>query len=136
MAFFIAYLSTFIVFLAVDYVGLSYLLKPLFMRHIEPLMLEQFRVVPAFLFYAFLIFVVMWFVSWPALSEGKSLLWVFGSAALIGAASYGTFEFTNYAILKDWAAQMVVVDLIWGTVVTGGTAVAGVVITRALGYGA
>lgn len=133
MSFLVAYLATFSVFLIVDYVGLSYLLKPLFARNIGLLMLEDFRALPAFLFYAFLVFVVMWFVSWPALTEGKSLFWVFGSAALLGAAAYGTFEFTNYAILRDWTFEMVVIDLTWGTVVTGATAVAGVAVTRALG---
>jgi len=133
MSFVVVYLVTFVLFLAVDYVGLSYLIKPLFVRDIGPLMLDEFRVLPAFLFYAFLIFVVMWFVGWPALSEGRSLAWVFGSAALIGAASYGTYEFTNYAILRDWTPTLVAVDVTWGTVVTGATAAAGVAITRAVG---
>lgn len=130
MSYLVAYVAAFVLFLVVDFVGLSYLLKPLFMKSIGSLMLEQFRVVPAFFFYAFLVFVVMWFVGWPALDQGKSLLWVFGSAALIGAASYGTYEFTNYAVLKDWTAQMVMVDLIWGTVVTGVTCAGGVWVAR------
>tara|TARA_R110002049_G_scaffold144566_5_gene306825 strand:- start:341 stop:748 length:408 start_codon:yes stop_codon:yes gene_type:complete len=133
MSYVVVYLATFIVFLAVDFVGLSYMIKPLFQREIAPLMLENFRVVPAFLFYAFLVFVVMWFVGWPALTEGKSLLWVFGSAALIGAASYGTYEFTNYAVLKDWTPTMVAADLSWGTFLTGLSTTAGVAITRAFG---
>ncbi len=135
MSYVVVYLATFIVFLAADFVGLSYVIKPVFERAIGPLMLEDFRVVPAFLFYAFLVFVVMWFVGWPALTEGKSLFWVFGSAALIGAASYGTYEFTNYAILKDWTATLVLTDLTWGTFLTGASAAAGVAITRAVGLG-
>lgn len=133
MSYLIAYVTAFLLFLIVDFIGLSFLLKPLFARSIGDLMLAQFRVVPAFLFYAFLIFVVMWFVGWPALDEGKSVLWVFGSAALIGAASYGTFEFTNYAILRDWNATLVMVDLTWGTVVTGATTAGAVAITRGIG---
>ncbi|MGB5863252.1 MAG: DUF2177 family protein [Sulfitobacter sp.] len=133
MSFLIAFLVTFIAFLIADFFGLSYLLKPLFQRYIGSLMLEEFRVLPAFLFYAFLVFVVMWFVSWPALEADKSLLWVFGNAALIGAAAYGTFEFTNYAILRDWSFQMVAVDMVWGTTVTGATAVIGVWATRMFG---
>lgn len=135
MSYVVVYLATFTVFLAADFVCLSYMIKPVFTRAIGPLMLENFRVVPAFLFYAFLVFVVMWFVSWPALAEGKPLLWVFGSAALIGAAAYGTYEFTNYAILKDWTATLVITDLTWGTVLTGASAAAGVAITRAVGLG-
>jgi uncharacterized membrane protein len=133
MTYLAAYLITFISFLIADYIGLSYMLKPLFQRYIGDLMLEQFRIVPALLFYGFLVFVVMWFVGWPALDDGKSLLWVFGSAALIGAASYGTYEFTNYAVMRDWTATMVAVDVTWGTVVTGSTATVGVWATRLLG---
>ena len=135
MSYFTVYLATFIVFLMIDFVGLSFVLKPLFARDIGPLMLDGFRIVPAFAFYAFLVFVVMWFVGWPALDGGKSLLWVFGSAALIGAAAYGTFEFTNYAILKDWTPTLVITDLTWGTLLTGVSATAGVAITRAAGLG-
>lgn len=130
MSYLIAYVVTFVVFLAVDFIGLGYLMKPLFARSIGHLMLDEIRVLPAFLFYAFLVFVVMWFVSWPAMDEARGLLWVFGSAALLGAAAYGTYEFTNYAVLRDWTAQMVATDLIWGTVLTGGSAVAGVAVTR------
>lgn len=133
MSYIVVYLATFVVFLAADFVGLSYFIKPIFARDIGHLMLDKFRVLPAFLFYAFLIFVVMWFVSWPALAEGRPLLWVFGSAALLGAAAYGTYEFTNYALLRDWTVNLVIVDVTWGTVLTGSAAAAGVAITRAIG---
>ncbi len=133
MSYAIAYIASFVAFIAIDYVGLSYLIKPLFERHIGALMLDSPRLLPAALFYAFLIFVVMWFVAWPALDQGKSLLWVFGSAALIGAASYGTYEFTSFAVMRDWSWQMVAVDLTWGTVVTGAVAAIGVAVSRAVG---
>lgn len=126
----ILFFTTFAVFLAIDFVGLSYFLKPIFARDIGPLMLEQFRILPAFLFYAFMVAVVIWFVSWPAMIDQKSLWWVFGNAALIGMVGYGTYEFTNYAILKDWTMTLVATDFIWGTTVTGVSAVAGVAVTR------
>ncbi len=46
--------------------------------------------------------------------------------------AYGTYEFTSYAIMKDWHPSMVAVDLGWGTVLTAFSAWAGVMITRAL----
>jgi uncharacterized membrane protein len=46
--------------------------------------------------------------------------------------AYGTYEFTSYAIMKDWHWQMVMTDTIWGTVLTGLSAWAGVAITRAI----
>ena len=126
----ILYISTFVVFLAIDYVGLSYLVKPVFERHIAHLMQPDFRVLPAFAFYAFFMVVLLWFVSWPAMTQEKSLIWIFGNAALIGALGYGTYEFTNYAILKDWTWEMVWIDGIWGTCLTAVAATAGVWITR------
>jgi len=128
----ILYISSFVVFLGIDYVGLSYILKPTFEKQIGPLMLDQFRLLPAFFFYAFYVVVLLWFVSWPAMAQDKSLLWVFGNAALLGAVAYGTYEFTSLAIMKDWTWGMVITDLTWGTILTGVTATAGVAITRAV----
>jgi len=126
----ILYLTTFVLFLAIDYVGLSYIVKPVFERNIGHLMQENFRVLPAFAFYAFFMIVLLWFVSWPAITQGHSLWWVMGNAALIGALGYGTYEFTNLAILKDWTWEMVWIDGIWGTCLTALAATGGVWVTR------
>ena len=128
----VLYLTTFAIFLLLDFFGLTYLIKPLFERDIGPLMKDGFRILPAFLFYAFYIFVLLWFVSVPAMAQDRSLWWVFGNAALIGALGYGTYEFTNFAILKDWTSDMVFADLTWGCVLTAVSATLGVAITRAL----
>lgn len=132
MSLILLYVTTFVVFLALDYVGLSYIVKPVFERSIGHLMQENFRVLPAFAFYAFFMAVLLWFVSWPAVMQDRSLLWVFGNAALIGALGYGTYEFTNLAILKDWTWQMVWIDLVWGSCLTAAAATAGVWVTRAV----
>jgi uncharacterized membrane protein len=126
----VLYLATATLFLVLDYVGLSYLIKPIFSKRIGHLMIEDFRVVPAALFYAFLVGVLLWFVSWPAISDGKGVLWVLGNAALLGAVTYGTFEFTALAILKDWSWDMVLADVVWGTCLTSVATVGGVWVTR------
>lgn len=133
MSFALLYVVTFVVFLGLDYLGLSYLIKPIFVREIGHLMTEQFRVLPAFAFYAFLVAVLLWFVSWPAVVDGQSLWWVAGNAALIGAVSYGTYEFTSLAIMKDWSWNMVITDVTWGTSLTAVSATAGVWIFRLIG---
>ena len=124
------YLITFVIFLGLDYIGLSYIVKQVFTRNIGHLMQQDFRVLPAFAFYAFFMIVLLWFVSWPAMAEDKGLLWVAGNAALIGALGYGTYEFTNYAILKDWTWEMVWIDGLWGTALTAVSAALGVYVTR------
>lgn len=129
----ILYVVTFAVFLGIDYLGLSYIIKPTFERDIGSLLAENPRIGPAAIFYAFYVGVLLWFVSWPALDGGKSLLWVFGSGVLIGAMAYGTYEFTNLATLKDWTWRMVATDFTWGSFLTGVSATAGVAVARAIG---
>ena len=130
MSLVVLYFATFITFMALDYVGLSYLIKPTFQKDIGNLLLEDFRIGPALLFYSFYIIVLLWFVSWPALTQDRSLLWVLGNAALLGALGYGTYEFTSLAVMKDWTWRMVLTDFTWGTSLTAVSATAGVWITR------
>ncbi|MBD3663180.1 DUF2177 family protein [Sulfitobacter aestuariivivens] len=129
----ILYIATFGIFLAIDFLGLSYIVKPVFDRHVGDLLLEDIRMVPAFAFYAFYAAVLLWFVSVPALSQDKSLLWVMGNAALFGAAAYGTYEFTSFAVMKDWSWEMVATDVTWGTFLTAVSAAGGVWLARLIG---
>ncbi|QFT59863.1 hypothetical protein FIU94_13600 [Sulfitobacter sp. THAF37] len=129
----VLYLSTFILFLGLDYVGLTNIVKPVFERDIGPLLLENFRLGPAVVFYAFYVGVLLWFVSWPAITQDRSLLWVLGNAALIGAMGYGTYEFTSLAVMKDWTWQMTLTDVTWGTCLTAIAATGGVWVARLVG---
>ncbi|TGD42746.1 DUF2177 family protein [Pseudotabrizicola sediminis] len=123
------YLSTALVFLIVDAIMLTLVMKPLFTRHIGALMAEPIRYAPAAVFYAAYVAGLIYLVSLPALREGAALIL---PAAIIGAMAYGTYEFTSYAIMRDWHWTMVMTDTLWGAVLTAFSAWAGVAITRAL----
>jgi uncharacterized membrane protein len=123
------YLSTAVIFLLLDAIMLNFHMQPLFQRHIGALMAPEIRLGPAALFYLAYIAGLLYLVSWPALKTGAPL-WV--PAAIIGAMAYGTFEFTSYAILKDWHIRMVITDVVWGTVLTAVSAAGGVYVTRAI----
>ena len=125
----ILYIATFAVFLILDGIMLTLVMKPLFTRHIGTLMAEPLRMAPAALFYAGYIAGLLYLVSVPALKTGVPVLI---PAAVIGAMAYGTYEFTSYAILRDWHWSMLVTDTVWGTVLTALSAWAGLAITRAL----
>ncbi|MEI4470664.1 DUF2177 family protein [Frigidibacter sp. MR17.24] len=125
------YLSTAVVFLALDAAMLKTVIHPLFERHVGALMAPELRMAPAAAFYAAYVAGLIALVSWPALREGApaQALW---QGALVGAMAYGTYEFTNFATLRGWNPAMVATDLVWGTVLTGISAWAGVTITRAI----
>jgi uncharacterized membrane protein len=123
------YIVTAIVFLALDVVMLKKVMYPLFSSNIGPMMLEDLRMGPAAVFYLFYVVGVVWFVSIPALNVG-SIAQAFFAGAVLGALAYGTYEFTNFATLKGWTAQMVTVDVIWGAVLTGTSAAVGVAVTK------
>ena len=123
------YISTAIVFLALDVVMLKKVMYPLVSANIGPMMLEDLRMGPAAVFYLFYVVGVVWFVSIPALNVG-SIAQAFFAGAVLGALAYGTYEFTNFATLKGWTAQMVMVDVIWGAVLTGTSAAVGVAVTK------
>lgn len=125
----ILYISTAAVFLILDAIMLSAVMKPLFERHIGDMLVQPIRAVPAAAFYLAYIAGLLYLVSWPALKMGAPILI---PAAVIGAMAYGTYEFTSYAIMKGWHPSMVAVDLIWGTCLTAVSAWAGVTITRAV----
>ena len=123
------YIVTAFVFLALDVVMLKKVMYPLFSSNIGPMMLEDLRMGPAAVFYLFYVVGVVWFVSIPALNVG-SIAQAFFAGAVLGALAYGTYEFTNFATLKGWTAQMVTVDVIWGAVLTGTSAAVGVAVTK------
>lgn len=128
----ILYLATAFIFFAVDFIGLRYLVKPVFDRHVAHLFADPFRAVPALLFYLGYVAGILWFVSVPALRAGDPVAALVGGIAL-GLLAYGTYEFTNYATLRDWSMEQVAIDTIWGGALTGFSAWAGIMIVRALG---
>ena len=128
----ILYLSTAVIFFAVDAIGLRILVKPVFERHIAHLFADPFRILPAALFYLGYVAGMLWFVSLPALRNGDPVAALIGGV-LLGLFAYGTYEFTNYATLRDWSMEQVAVDTLWGGFLTGVSAWAGVAIARALG---
>ena len=120
------YLATLIPFLILDAIMISFVTKPLFDQHIGYLM-TNLRPAPAAAFYLLYIAGLLYLVSLPAVKTGSAILI---PAAVIGFMAYGTYEFTSYAIMKDWTFRMLATDLIWGTALTAASTWIGVVLTR------
>lgn len=125
------YVATAAVFLILDAIMLTLVMKPLFSRHIGPLLAEPIRVAPAVLFYLAYVGGLVYLVSLPVIRSGAPIL---VPALIIGLMAYGTYEFTSWSIMKDWHWTMVATDTIWGATLTAVSVWAGVAITRMI-YG-
>jgi uncharacterized membrane protein len=121
------FVATAAVFLILDAIMLTLVMKPLFTRHIGPLMAEPIRLAPAALFYLAYVGGLIYLVSLPAMRSGSPILI---PALIIGLMAYGTYEFTSWSIMRDWHWTMVATDMLWGGFLTAFSAWAGVAITR------
>ena len=118
-----------VIFLILDALMLTFVMRPLFEKYLGDLMLKELRLIPAAVFYLGYVAGLTYLVSWPALKTGAPVII---PAAIIGAMAYGTYEFTSYTIMKAWHPTLVVVDMTWGMIATALVAYGGVVITRAI----
>jgi len=119
-----AYGITVIVFLAIDFVWLAFIARPLYADAIGHLLRDQPLFGAAGLFYAIYVIGIVIFAITPALNNGNwSTALLFG--ALFGFFAYGTYDATNYATLRDWPLSISMIDTAWGTALTGISALAG-----------
>ena len=123
----VLYVSTALPFFLVDLIGIKFLIRPMFEKHVGSLLADPLRFWPAVAFYFAYVAGVIWFVSIPALRNDAAFdALVFG--ALLGLLCYGTYEMTNFATLADWSWEQVLIDGIWGAFLTGVSAWFGVAI--------
>lgn len=125
----IAYGVTLVTFLAIDAVWLSVVARNFYFERIGSLMLEKPNFLAAGAFYAFYVIGIVVFAVAPALKTG-SVTTALGYGALLGLVAYGTYDMSNYATLKNWPVSVVVVDIIWGGILTGVSAAIGFYLTR------
>ena len=120
-----AYIATGISFALIDSVWLRTMYERLYKPEIGELMMKDgFRLGPAVIFYLLYILGMMVFAVGPALQSGKwqtALIW----GALLGFFCYMTYDLTNHATMKVWSARVTVLDIMWGTVLTGSASLAG-----------
>ena len=121
----VAYIATGVSFALIDSVWLRTMYERLYKPEIGDLMYEGgFRFGPAVAFYLLYILGMMIFAVGPALHSGKwqtALLW----GALLGFFCYMTYDLTNYATLKVWSLKVTLLDILWGTILTGSASAVG-----------
>jgi len=111
------YISTLIVFFAIDLLWIGIVARTFYRKHIGFLLAPSPNWIAAIIFYLLFILGLLFFVVVPGLKE-NSFKTTFIRAALFGLITYSTYDLTNLATVKDWPLLVTAVDMIWGTVLS------------------
>ena len=125
----ISYGLTLIVFLIVDLAWLGIIAKNLYSRYLGEFMTDSINWTAAIIFYLIFVAGLFIFVIYPSV-ENNSILRVIILGALFGIVTYATYDLTNLATLKAWPIQIVVIDIIWGSILSIIVSLSGFYIVR------
>lgn len=126
----LGYVLTGLSFALIDSIWLRTMYTRLYQPEIGEL-LGGLRLGPAIAFYLLYIGGMMWFAVGPALANGR---WqtALVQGAVLGFMCYATYDLTNFATLKIWSMKVTLLDILWGTVLTGSASLAGWAATNAI----
>jgi len=113
-----AYLAALLVFFLADMVWLVPMVSRLYRPALGDLLLSDVNMPPAILFYLLYPIGLVIFAIVPALRSGSvTTALLFG--ALFGFFTYGTYDLTNQATLRNWSTTVTIADMAWGTFLGG-----------------
>lgn len=113
-----------VVFLTLDSVWLGLVAKKFYKKNLGHLMAKKPNFIAAAIFYAIFVIGLLTLVVSPASKEYDAIKAVW-SGALFGLVCYATYDLTSHAFIKDWPLRVTLIDLIWGTFVSGVVAISG-----------
>jgi uncharacterized membrane protein len=119
-----AFVATLLAMLVLDAVWLGLLARDLYQEGIGPLMRAQPLWAAALAFYLMYAAGLVWFAVRPQRDQPlvrRAAL----AGALLGLVAYGTYDLSNLATLNGWPVHIVLVDMVWGAVVSAASAAAG-----------
>jgi len=118
MRFLTTFIAATVTFTCLDLLFLGPVMGSFYRERMGALMAEPVRVDAAAFFYLF----YLGFVVKVAVAGASSPTNAFTRGAMMGLFAYGTFELTNWAVIQGWPSGLIIVDMVWGTFLTGSVA--------------
>ncbi len=122
----VAFIGTGIVLGAVDAVWLTQIGPGIYRPTLDPVLAQDVNLQAALAFYLIYISGLLALVVVPATSWRQALT----RGAMLGAMAYATYDLTNQATLKVWSTRITLLDIGWGTFLTGVSALGGYLILK------
>jgi len=129
MTFAKAFAGTLVAFLAIDMIWIAGVVRPMYNQHLGALLRANPQLGAALVFYLTYAAGIVYFAVLPALASG-GVRTALVNGATLGGLAYGTYAFTNYALLEGWTLTLTAADLGWGIVLTAVTATCGLFAAR------
>ncbi len=118
MKYILLFAITTVIFFSIDLVWLGVIAKNMYREKLGFILSEEVNWTAAIVFYLIYIAGILFFAVVPALNSGEwqtALL----NGAVLGFLCYATYDLTNMATIARWPLQIVIIDIAWGTVLTG-----------------
>ena len=119
------------IFLMIDLVWLGLIAKNVYQKYMGHLMRSVPNWPVAFTFYLLFVIGLVIFAIYPAV-RNSSWTYALLYGSLFGFFTYMTFDLTSLAVLKDWPWEIVIIDIIWGVVLSSSVSVATYFIAKSI----
>jgi uncharacterized membrane protein len=113
----VTYLIALVSFLVIDMLWLGVIARNFYKEKLGFILSPDVKWSAAIVFYLIYIFGILFFAVNPALKE---MSWKIAlvNAAILGAMCYATYDLTNMATIAKWPLVIVVIDIVWGMVLS------------------
>jgi len=125
----IGYLLTFIVFLIIDMLWLGVVAKNLYQKYLGGFLSDNVNWTAAIIFYLLYVVGISIFAIYPSINK-DSVSNAIIMGVLFGFFTYATYDLTNLATLKGWPIPIVIIDIIWGSVLSAAVSFSGFKIVK------
>jgi uncharacterized membrane protein len=127
----VRYVVALVVLAVGDVLWLGYFAHSVFQPTLKPILRDEIDWRAAVLFYLLYPVGIAVFAVSPALA-GRSAWLALGYGLLFGFIAYLTYDATNYATISAWTIKLAVMDVGWGTVISGVAGLVSYAVTRAV----
>jgi len=116
------YIAAVISFIVIDGLWLTIMTSRFYEPALQGLLSQNPRFAVAGLFYVLYAIGTVFLVVRSGVSCGWDTAKVMLHGGLLGGLAYGTYELTNFATIDIWPVRVVLVDIVWGTILTASVA--------------
>ena len=113
----------------IDMLWLGVIAKNIYQKYLGNFLTDNVNWTAAFVFYLIYVAGISIFAIYPSINKGSVYNAIF-MGALFGFFTYATYDLTNLATLKDWPLPIVIIDIIWGSVLSAVVSLSGFYIVK------